>query len=184
LSAYSWRVFFYGLYLTTFGSAARILLWHDGVFLLPKVHYPIFLAALGMFAFGTMNVAFAFYQTMNAFVYFRGGSASEILLSDLASWPSVLQAVDYSFQTLIGDSILIYRCFVVYNHNRFVVAPSIVMSIGSIVCGIMVIWREATLPPGIMSTQDRRTLLIATLYGLCSTAATNVLTTTLIVYRI
>jgi len=139
---------------------------------------------LGMLAFATMNVAFAFYRTMNAFISFRGGSAPDFLLGDLVSWVCVVEAVDYSFQTLIGNSILIYCCFVVYKRNRFVVTPSIVMSIGSLVWGIMVIWREATLPPGAISTQDRRTLIMATLYGLCSTAATNVLTTSLVVYRI
>jgi len=139
-------------------------------------------ASLLMFIFASLDVAFGLRHNIEAFVYFQGGAIEDF--ERLSNWVNVMKMVDYVGQTFVGDAILLYRCWVIYSRNWLVIMFPLLMWLGETACGIMAAYREATLPTdgsGMLNTSR----LSPWITGLLSlTLAMNLITTSLIVYRI
>jgi hypothetical protein len=69
------------------------------------VNFTLVAAALLMFVFGTMDVAFGLRHNLDAFIFFHGDPIDEF--TDTVYWVNVMKMVDFVGQTFIGDSILV-----------------------------------------------------------------------------
>ncbi|KAF7422213.1 hypothetical protein PC9H_010369 [Pleurotus ostreatus] len=157
---------------------------------LRHINTPMLLAALLMLVFATLDVAFGLHNNILAFVKTppvvigadgaeEGGP--EAVFDDIGRWTNVMKMVNYVAQTFVGDSILLYRCFVVYDRNWWVVAFPILLWLGTTACGIMTSYSEAAVGVG---TLDQSVIKPFITSMLVLTLATNMLTTGLIVLRI
>jgi len=61
-------------------------------------------AALLMFVFGSLDVAFGLRHNIDAFVSI--GDPDKVF-ADISNWINVMKMVDYVAQTFIGDAILV-----------------------------------------------------------------------------
>lgn len=174
---------FYGIYLVTFFSCIRVLLWRDGKRKeWSAINKTMVVAALLMLVFASLDVAFGLRHNLDAFVYeFAKGQHPKVEFAKISKWLNVMKFVNYSAQTFIGDGILLYRCFVIYNRKWWVVLLPMLMWIATAVCSGFTVYIEATIGNGDLGQSQFEPFISSTL---SLTLATNVITTGLIVYRI
>jgi len=66
------------------------------------------IAALAMFLFATMDVAFGLRNNIFAFVTITDqGKEPEYAFNDLSEWTNVMKMVNYVGMTFVGDAILV-----------------------------------------------------------------------------
>jgi len=147
--------------------------------------HPYFLSILliystVMFALSTTHAGLAVRELLEGFVY---------QLASTPGGPPVFYRENvfpkrkaiYIFNTLLGDSLLIWRVFVIYGRNWFVVAPSLLLLLGTMVCGLKTVAanvaseHSSVFDPSILSWVTSTFVL---------TIATQILATTLIAGRI
>ncbi|PSS29864.1 hypothetical protein EW026_g7441 [Hermanssonia centrifuga] len=126
---------FYGIYLVTLGHCSRTLLFESDRFVLKRrkeIKWIMVTAALLMAIVATLNVSFILRHILNAFIYYKGPGGATAELSDIGNWVNVMQTADYVAQTAIGDSVLIYRLYVIYNRRWTIVVLPIMMWMANI----------------------------------------------------
>ena len=98
-----------GIYLVTFFSCMRVLLWRDGQFKSwEAVNKMMVLSALLMLVFGTLDVSFGLLQNLEAFIYQAAkGITPEEEFGKISKWSNVMKFANYAAQTFIGDGILV-----------------------------------------------------------------------------
>ncbi|KAG2002397.1 hypothetical protein CC2G_004591 [Coprinopsis cinerea AmutBmut pab1-1] len=162
----------------------KALVWIEGGFKpWHNLHYKMIVAALLMFVFATLDVAFHLRHNLDAFV---GAPNSEYVIAmfeDTSNWINVMKMACYVAQTFVGDSILLYRCWIIYNRRWLVIAFPTLLWIGCTVCGAITIYVEATLDTE-GALLNAKSLIPFITSMLCLTLAMNSLTTGLIVHRI
>ncbi|KDR69732.1 hypothetical protein GALMADRAFT_77028, partial [Galerina marginata CBS 339.88] len=163
-----------GMYLISFFNCIHVLVWSDRWFK-PRHHVKkaMLLAALLMLVFASMDVAFHLRHVLDAFIYFNGDPIETF--DKTSNWINVMKMGCFVAQTFVGDSILIYRCWIVYDRNWLVVALPIALT--SSACGVMTIHAEATLHHKSGRMLNSPTLVPFITSMLCLTLATNVITT-------
>ncbi|KAJ3929484.1 MAG: hypothetical protein NXY57DRAFT_899992 [Lentinula lateritia] len=180
----------YGVFLTTFVMCLHGLLYspthrfHLKPFF--KVNYRMLIAALLMFTFASLDVAFGLCHNIKAFVTLNGNGndpeTAEEVFDDVGNWINVMKFVDYVAQTFIGDSILIYRCYLVWDRSWYMIVPSVLLCLAETVCGCMVAVIEASPASGGSLNSSTISPFITSMLSI--TLATTILTTSLIVYRL
>lgn len=84
----------------------RVLLWSEGWFKPFRViNKKMFIAAMIMFIFASLDVAFGLRHNLDAFISFQGDPIVEF--SKTSNWVNVMKMVCYVMQTFVGDSILV-----------------------------------------------------------------------------
>ncbi|KAK7690206.1 hypothetical protein QCA50_006857 [Cerrena zonata] len=80
-----------------------------------------------MFIIATLHLAINAYRLVTGYVNHADTTGGVIAyLGDLSSWHHVLKDGLFATQELFGDSVAIYRCWVIWNHNyRIILIPSI-----------------------------------------------------------
>ncbi|KAL0960480.1 hypothetical protein HGRIS_005522 [Hohenbuehelia grisea] len=171
---------FYGIYLATFVGCIKVLIWqNDWLKSFGQINKTMLFAALAMLVFGTLDLAFGLRNNIDAFIRFQGDPEEHF--QDLSNWLNVMKMVCYVAQTFIGDAILIYRCFIVYGKNYWIVTLPSLLWLATSACGAMVCYLEVSIGTGALS-QSRLKPFITSMLSL--TLATTVITTSLIVRRI
>jgi hypothetical protein len=61
--------------------------------------------ALGTFA--TLSLAFQLKHVLDAFIWYHGPGGALEEMNDISNWVNVMQTVTYTFQTVIGDLVLV-----------------------------------------------------------------------------
>ncbi|KAF5358622.1 hypothetical protein D9758_007659 [Tetrapyrgos nigripes] len=95
---------------------------------------------------------------------------------------NLLKEALYLTQTFVGDCTMIYRLWVVYNKNFYITILPIMIMIVYLVSAIAVDIALGLTKPGediFISTAGRWAIMV-----FCTTVATNILTTSLIIYRV
>ncbi|KAJ7105554.1 hypothetical protein C8R44DRAFT_858497 [Mycena epipterygia] len=174
----------YGILLTTLVPCIRSLLFsasqrfrfksrHD-------IKFPILVATILLFLTSTFSVVLAMQDIIDAFIDYDGpGGALEFYLEVNNGWMHWILAVEDAVQVIIGDGLLLYRCYVLYDPRwRAIVVPSMTwMALAGI--SITSACREASLPAGkILNDPSVLPFLSVTLL---LTFATSVITTYLII---
>jgi len=86
----------------------------------------------------TAHMVLDFVRALDAFLYQPGpNGASDFYNNLLDPWFLVKQIL-VLLQTVLGDGVNIWRCYIVYNQRYIFVAPPLVIMVGSIVCGCLV----------------------------------------------
>ena len=104
LITYLWTTL--GIYLVSFFSCMRVLLWSEGGFKpMHLVNKKMLVAALLMFLFASLDVAFHLRHNLEAFIWFDGDPIEDF--DKTSSWINVISMGFYVAQTFVGDSILV-----------------------------------------------------------------------------
>ncbi|KAJ2932982.1 hypothetical protein H1R20_g4130, partial [Candolleomyces eurysporus] len=128
------------------------------------------------------DVSFGLRRNLDAFVFqFAKGVHPADEFAEISDWVNVMKFADYAAQTFIGDGILIYRCYIIFNKRWWVVILPILMWLATAVCSGVTVYIEATIGSGDLGQSQFEPFISSTL---SLTLATNVITTALIVYRI
>ncbi|KAF5349941.1 hypothetical protein D9756_009069 [Leucocoprinus leucothites] len=170
---------FYGIFLVTFLECLRVLFIMDGR-LKPagRIHFTMVFAALAMFLFASLDVAFHLRHNLDVFIYSGGNAIQEF--SKTSSWINVMSMGCYVAQTFIGDSILVLDY---WGRNWYVVLAPGALWLAGTACGVLTVYTEASLQhDGSLLNANKIVPFITSM--LSFTLVTNLLTTSLMVYRI
>ncbi|RPD79531.1 hypothetical protein L226DRAFT_567624 [Lentinus tigrinus ALCF2SS1-7] len=172
---------FYGIDLITVAYGLRVLLWtRDWHFKgRTRISWIMVGTTIAMFTIATLEMALGLLHNLQAFIYYTGPGGAIAEFDDISSWVNVVHTANYIAQTFIGDGIMVYRCYVVYERNWKVV----LLKIPSLpACGWVVVYIGATLHISATLNESRLVPYITTVLSL--TLAMTTMTTGLIVYRI
>ncbi|EPQ54140.1 cytochrome P450 [Gloeophyllum trabeum ATCC 11539] len=122
----------YGFSTCTFAITIWVLALQKGI----RVHYGMLIVACTLWGLSTIRMILDIYLTTHAFVayMFSRPLGPEESLSSFNKPPQLLDNTIYGLQTLIGDAVVIYRCYIVWKSWVAVVFPLLCWgaSLGSI----------------------------------------------------
>jgi len=143
-----------------------------------KLHRGFLAVTLTMAVVGTFNVA------VDAVTNIRVWTTGDLgLFTDESEWMNLAKNVNVSVQLLVGDAVLVYRCWIVYEWNVLVVIPSIAIWFGSVAVAILLMVRSADLI-GLSAGINAPSLVPITAAQQALTVGLNTITSSLIVFRI
>ncbi|KAJ6567952.1 hypothetical protein DFH09DRAFT_1363165 [Mycena vulgaris] len=142
----------------------------------------LFAIACAMFIIATGHFAITFYRTLRAMTSLHaqvGGPAA--FLGDKTAWHLITADVLYVTQCILGDSIAIYRCWILWDRDlRIVVLPLILLA-ANIATGYAACERLATSSPGHIFNANVRDWIMS-FYALA--VVLNAVTTGLMAFRL
>ncbi|KAJ6586261.1 hypothetical protein DFH09DRAFT_1431952 [Mycena vulgaris] len=175
---------FWGFYLITLVLCLRALLFNANFeFKKPtKLTWSMLAVMLMMGTIATVDVATGLLHNIQAFVLYKGPGGAAQEFANISDWVNIIRTVDTLAQTLLGDGMLIYRCWMVYGKSWRIVALSILLWCGAAACTGMILHIEGTLHSNALITSGSLQPLVTSFWLL--TITLNVLTTALLVFRI
>jgi len=176
----------YGFLLSTFFPCIHSLLFFPGdkfqLKLRSDIKYPVVAATILMFIISTFSAAVSLQDVLAGFIYYDGPGGSLEYYNTLKGWSHWMLAVDDSLQVILGDGLLIYRCYALYSKSwRAIVVPA-AMWVALIGFSINSSYREVILPEGKQLTDS--SVLPSLTATLLLTLLTSVVTTYLIIRRL
>jgi hypothetical protein len=173
----------FGVHLISVGYCTRALVstrtrWKRA----DEISWAMLCVSLVLLANATFDVTLGFYHNLQAFVFYTGQGGAVQEFTDISNWINVSKSLTVVVQTMIGDAMLIYRCWIIYNRSWLVVAFSILLWLGCFASTIWVIFLEATLHSRVLVSASQLLPAGTTFWGL--TISLNIITTTMIVWRI
>ncbi|KAJ7205004.1 hypothetical protein GGX14DRAFT_569155 [Mycena pura] len=176
----------YGMYFVTCGFCARTLLfigpeqrWRKP----SEIRWFILSVAVVLFVVGTFDVVIGLLHNLQAFVFFRGTGGAAQELTDISNWINIARSVAQVIQMILGDFVLIYRCYIVHARRFKVVIPSFFLYLVGVAMAIKLIEVEASLNHAKI-TLNSSEILPWWITFFCVTAVQNTLTTSLLIWRI
>ncbi|KAK7028735.1 carboxylic ester hydrolase [Favolaschia claudopus] len=174
----------YGIYLVTFGIAMHRLLttadtgeWKRR----SQIKWVMVAVSCVLFVNGTLNITVAIITIFHAFVVYRGPGGPEHVFTHSSSWQTLTKSFNVPFQSLLGDAILIYRCWYLWNRNIFIVALPLLIWFANVAVAIRFLILLGQAAQGlIISTSVRPWVQAFWVMTICI----NIMTTSLIVLRI
>ncbi|KIK66378.1 hypothetical protein GYMLUDRAFT_120742, partial [Collybiopsis luxurians FD-317 M1] len=145
-----------------------------------SVKWLMFTVAGLMWIVGTLDVVLEVVRHLEAFVTSPEGPVAKF--TNLLDWINIFKGIDIVVQALIGDALLIYRCWLIYNESWAVISVPLVLWIGVTASTIVAFILQVKSGPSI--TLENSILLPTFHVFWLSTITLNILTTSLIVYRI
>ncbi|KAJ6549773.1 hypothetical protein B0H19DRAFT_1264683 [Mycena capillaripes] len=107
----------------------------------------LFVIACTMFTVATWHFVITFYRTVRGLVVMttmQGGSAAAFL-GNPRSWHAVMRDALYMAQCILGDSVAIYRCWILWDRDLRIIVFPMVLLVASIVSGSVACERLSTL---------------------------------------
>ncbi|KAK0449891.1 hypothetical protein EV421DRAFT_1290346 [Armillaria borealis] len=172
------EIFLYGIYSCLFVGSSYLLLFRRKK---TKVIITMTVLNVIMWLMSTGHVTLNFEKTFRGFFWENGIQDSSVLEDD--SNPVVLsQLVMECIEFIIGDAIVTWRAWVLWNRDRRILYASSILILGSVVTGIMLFQTLASSSEPISIYRDGGTSTWTT-SAMILTLSTNVFATTLIGYR-
>ncbi|KAJ6560354.1 hypothetical protein B0H19DRAFT_1290158 [Mycena capillaripes] len=143
----------------------------------------MFIVGIITFILATIHISINCMRMMRGYVdhsSLPGGPVG--YLGILSQWDHVFSNVIYATQSILGDAVAVYRCWILWNRNFFVVCVPFLMVIGSAVSGYMVCAIFAKIHPGSTVFDESLDVWIKTFFILA--VAQNIITTALMAWRI
>ncbi|GAW05636.1 hypothetical protein LENED_007506 [Lentinula edodes] len=106
----------------------------------PQIHINMLFGALCLLSFATLDLAAGIRLNLRVFLSLRGNTVEDF--GNISYWVNVLKMVSFVGQIFTGDSILLYRCWVIYGRNFWVIAAPATMLAAELVCGCFEIYTE------------------------------------------
>ncbi|KAJ6518355.1 hypothetical protein DFH09DRAFT_1287574 [Mycena vulgaris] len=177
----------YGVLLTTFVPSIRSLLCSPSQKLhfrrRQEIKFPIVAATTLMFLVSSFSAVLSLQDVIDAFVDYKGsGGALEFYNTLNSGWKHWMPAVEDTVQVILGDALLIYRCYVLYDRSWRAIALPTASWIAMAGLSITSSYREANLE-GTQRLNDASILPVLSV-TLFLTFTTSVVTTYLIVRRL
>ncbi|PCH39049.1 hypothetical protein WOLCODRAFT_146841 [Wolfiporia cocos MD-104 SS10] len=176
----------YGIHVVTFSVCIWTLLQSSKTS--PRRStWPWFTVAVVLFIIGTIDVVFNFYHNMIAFIYYTGPGGAAYSLSRISNWLAVMMSAWFFLEGIFSDAVLVQAC------RPQVDAETVLMILTDIslldhisspagcTCAARGAMDSCYLTTSIPNVPKLKPFLTA----YCSTTlALNIITTSMIVYRI
>ncbi|KAJ6482981.1 hypothetical protein C8R47DRAFT_1133449 [Mycena vitilis] len=173
---------FWGIYVVTFAFCLAALLRTQNRWMRPaEVSKPMLVVTILMGCIATFDVCLTFLINLNAFVFYNGPGGPKAAFDNTSGWMDIMGTVDVILQTVLGDIMLIYRCWIVYGRWWIAITVPVVLAIAGLVCIGLMIFLEVTLPAASQFDSPYKQVVVST-WAL--TICINVVTTSLILFRI
>jgi len=176
----------YGMYIVTCGFVARTLLltgpeerWRRP----SEIRWFMVGFAVSLFAISTFDVIIGLEHNILAFVEYKGPGGAGEELTDISEWINIARSVAQVIQMIIGDFVLIYRCYIVYARRWPVIVPSGILYLGGIAMALRLIHVEASLDHKAITLNSNEIHPWWDAF-FAITMVQNTLTTSLLVWRI
>ncbi|KAF8630271.1 hypothetical protein AX17_005457 [Amanita inopinata Kibby_2008] len=167
---------FYGLYIATLLHTLRWLLFADeGWTRRRNIKWGMLGLTLLLFVSSTANLALAFSRALNALTH---GPAKYTKKRPAAA---IVMAFIVFLQSIIADSVLIYRCWAVSSKSWRIICLPVMLLMGDLACLILGTYWQAS--GSLFSGSLRAFILIWIVFWSCTIALT-IYTTSAIVYCI
>ncbi|KAK7046819.1 hypothetical protein R3P38DRAFT_2875982 [Favolaschia claudopus] len=180
----------YGMYLVTCCFCARSLFWiptaHGGDDRLRRsseIRWLLVSVFCFIFAVNTFDDVIGLLHNLRAFVFFKGGGGAQEELTNIHDWINIARSFAQTANMIVGDFVLIYRCFIVYGRRWRVITPSFILYLTGIAMAIKLMHVEITTSNAAI-TLNSNVIEPWWCAFFAITAAQNVLTTALLVWRI
>lgn len=163
----------YGFSLFMFGITLWVLLYRRSK---KSVNRPMVIVAILLFAVSTAHLGVDIHRIILGLVDNRNHSDGPAMwFADLSQFTFLLKGVTYSFQTILGDGVVIYRCYMVWQSIYVIIFPLTMLS-GLAVASARSIWAcsQANSPPGGIFSQQTGQWIKA---AYASTLSTNLIST-------
>ncbi|KAL0567722.1 hypothetical protein V5O48_014274 [Marasmius crinis-equi] len=169
----------YGIYTCLFFCSFYITLKKGMLHTRPSKIF--FIATIVMYINCTAHVGVNLYRLLRGYVYLRETIGPTNYFNDLGRPDNVTHGVLNALMTWMGDSLVIYRCYLVWDNNILVAILPLLLLIVSIVSNCVALYMFTKVPLGTIFGPD----LVHWMNTIYATAfAQNALTTSLIAYRI
>ncbi|KAF7360062.1 Carboxylic ester hydrolase [Mycena venus] len=171
----------YGIYLVTLGIALRVIFTtKSGRKHRSEINWIVVAVSAILFVNSTLDLAVVFNTIVEAFLY-TGPGGSEHVFKNGSGWETFVKSFCVGVQTLTGDAILIYRCWYIWSKSWRIVGLPMVLWLGTLGCEIGILSYLPRLGVGQINSG------VIVPWGLAFwslTISTNIITTSLIVWRI
>ncbi|KAJ7613354.1 hypothetical protein DFH06DRAFT_1109235 [Mycena polygramma] len=167
----------YGAFSILFGATVHILTRrrrHGG-----KVNLPMLVASCLMMLLATAQLIVDTVNVFWAFISHDPRVQRQFFLEDATQPIFAAKHAVYFTMMLLGDSIVIYRCFIVWGRNYWVVAVPTLCSLGSAVSAYQTIWAVRHIQSATIASETKWGIAVLTL-----SMSANIIATTLLGYRI
>uniref|UniRef100_A0A0W0F5Y6 Uncharacterized protein n=1 Tax=Moniliophthora roreri TaxID=221103 RepID=A0A0W0F5Y6_MONRR len=147
------------------------------------LNIPLLATAIFLYIFCTIRIGIDLGRGILAFFTFRNNPEGPLgFYEDISHWTRVLREALYVTNSLVADTLVIYRLYVVWGYNWKITVGPIILLLASSISGYIAVWEITRVASGgsIFAKQvaDGATALFALSMG------TNVIVTSLIAGRI
>jgi len=116
----------YGLFVSLYAISSTILIKGRKT---ASINTPMLIVSSAMLVFSTIHIGADLERVLDAFL--NPNVLPKDYLPDVNNPLYILKTTAYVLQTLIGDGFLIYRVYLVWQWNRFIVLPLSLLILGS-----------------------------------------------------
>jgi len=171
----------YGIYLVLFTATTYTLLW--GSKARKSIRSNMLIISFAIFVIATMHMATNFSRIVLAFIIHAdapGGPTS--FFNELSNFTQMFGSTLYVMQTLLGDALVLYRCFLVWERKLWIIAFPSILLLGSTATGVGILYSFDKVVPQADIFVVQLGHWITSFFSM--TFATNVICTALVAYRV
>ncbi|KAJ6506927.1 hypothetical protein C8R45DRAFT_1069831, partial [Mycena sanguinolenta] len=173
----------YGIYVVTFGIAERRLLITDSGRWKRRseIRWVMLVVSILLFVNVTVDMSVATITLLDAFVFYTGPGGAAHIFSNGSGWQTMTKTFCVPFQSLLGDSVLIYRCYWLWNKSWAVIALPLLIWFTNVALAMRILDVLSQISEGAVLSTGVSPWFEA-FWSL--TISINIITTSLIVFRI
>ncbi|KAL6306201.1 hypothetical protein BKA93DRAFT_775390, partial [Sparassis latifolia] len=148
LASVSISAFLYGVFLVLFCTSTYLMAQRErqarasSSRSLTIWKKPLFIGGIAYFITITANWILIVYRSFSAFIYYKDGTAPKEYYS-LMVVPNVIKIAFWLSSLAVGDTMLLYRLWMTWSRNVYVIIFPLCTFIASIVCCVVVVYTEA-----------------------------------------
>ncbi|KAJ6489862.1 hypothetical protein C8R45DRAFT_1213283 [Mycena sanguinolenta] len=124
----------YGIYLVTLGIAGRRILFARAWKRRAVTNWINVVVSVVLFTNATLNFVVSTIAIVQAFVLYTGPGGAAEFFAHGSGWQTLTKSFTVPFQSLVGDGILIYRCWVIWNNSWIMIALPLLIWLANIAC--------------------------------------------------
>ncbi|KAJ6524210.1 hypothetical protein B0H19DRAFT_1043030 [Mycena capillaripes] len=179
----------YGMYLVTCCFCAKTLFWISqpgGVERLRRrneVRWIMVSVFCVIFIVSTLDDVIGMVHIMAAFVRYKGPGGAKEELTNIRDWINIIRTFTQTANMIMGDFVLVYRCYIVYGRRWKVIVPSFILYLTGIAMAIGLMEAQITTSNAAITLTSNVVRPWSSAF-FAITAAQNILTTSLLVWRI
>ncbi|KAJ7586023.1 hypothetical protein C8J56DRAFT_1049753 [Mycena floridula] len=177
-------ILIHGVYLVSFVPCMYSLLWDAHLSRLRhlrKIHWPLVLTTLSIFLASSLTLVLGMYRSISTLKFLIDPNLRTSISQDILNSVDRAKAICMFIIPLASDGILIYRCWIVYYRNYYVIILPALLWIAD--CAVGLVYIEKILGAVLIVEANSKLKPFMTAYT-ALTIFLNVITTSMIVLRI
>ncbi|KAF8890965.1 hypothetical protein BD779DRAFT_1438076 [Infundibulicybe gibba] len=136
----------YGIYVSLFFEAVFIMLKKGKVKTTPSKIF--FWTSVTIFILSTIHISLNLFRVLKAYVWLRGVMAPTEYLLDLSRWDIIMKNTVNAVTTWLADFLVIYRCFIIWNNNYYIIIFPTLLVLMSIASNTIALYQFTQVPFG------------------------------------